>query len=312
MNDTWGFKKDDHNWKSTEQLLFNLVDCVSKGGNFLLNVGPTAEGLIPQPSLDRLREMGGYVRVSAEAIYGAGPSPFARLPYRVTTKPGKLYVHVFKSSFDSTVTLSGLQNRILRAYPLNDRTNPMSVVVRQRLPASVQSDLSMLDSSSPSLLLNVKPGKILTTICVEIEGEPIVVIPPLSPDKDGVLTLNAIDAKVHGGTARLQGRGDDSNIGYWTNKDDYLTWEFELPQGGKYDVALQQADGARVSISLTDAILEIALPATGGWDQFKSIAVGQFNVPKAGRYTLTVKPVELKNGVIMNLRRVVLRPVNSQ
>ena len=55
MNDTWGFKSYDHNWKSTETLLRNLIDIASKGGNYLLNVGPTSEGLIPEPSVERLK-----------------------------------------------------------------------------------------------------------------------------------------------------------------------------------------------------------------------------------------------------------------
>ncbi len=70
MNDTWGFKSTDHNWKSTETLIHNLVDIAAKGGNFLLNVGPTAEGLIPEPSIERLDEMGKWLDVNAEVIYG--------------------------------------------------------------------------------------------------------------------------------------------------------------------------------------------------------------------------------------------------
>ena len=70
MNDTWGFKTNDTNWKSSETLVKNLVDIVSKGGNFLLNVGPTSEGLIPSPSVERLKEMGEWIKVNGEAIYG--------------------------------------------------------------------------------------------------------------------------------------------------------------------------------------------------------------------------------------------------
>ena len=69
MNDTWGYKSYDQNWKSAETLIHNLVDIVAKGGNYLLNVGPTAEGLIPGPSVDRLAEMGDWMRVNGEAIY---------------------------------------------------------------------------------------------------------------------------------------------------------------------------------------------------------------------------------------------------
>jgi alpha-L-fucosidase len=69
MNDTWGFKKNDHNWKSSSTLIHNLVDVAAKGGNYLLNVGPTAEGLIPEPSVERLLAMGEWLKHNGEAIY---------------------------------------------------------------------------------------------------------------------------------------------------------------------------------------------------------------------------------------------------
>jgi len=72
MNDTWGYKKNDQNWKSAKTLIVNLVDIVSKGGNYLLNVGPTAEGLIPEPSVVRLKKMGRWLKVNGEAIYATG------------------------------------------------------------------------------------------------------------------------------------------------------------------------------------------------------------------------------------------------
>jgi alpha-L-fucosidase len=305
MNDTWGFKKDDENWKSTEQLLFNLVDCVSKGGNFLLNVGPTAEGLIPQPSLDRLREMGGYVRVNAEAIYGAGPSPFARLPYRVTSKPGKLYVHLFDDQQAHQLDLVGLVNDVRRAYPLNDPSRALDVIRMSHGPSTV-------------VLNGIKPNKLMTTVCVEYEGALNVFTPPIRPDKDGTLTLNAMDATVHGSEARLEGSGSNANIGYWTNKDDSVTWEFELPSQGEYDVVIeyasvQAADLAKIEVELTPtgagpAKIGYELPATGGWGSYKNLQIGSFGLPSGGKFKLTVRPVELKNGFVMNLRRVVLKP----
>jgi len=70
MNDTWGFKKNDHNWKSATMLIHDLIDVAAKGGNYLLNVGPTAEGLIPEPSVERLERMGDWLSINGEAIYG--------------------------------------------------------------------------------------------------------------------------------------------------------------------------------------------------------------------------------------------------
>src|SRR5205807_1242977 len=78
INDTWGYKSYDTNFKSTETLLRNLIDIASKGGNYLLNVGPTAEGLIPQPEIERLAAMGQWLQTNGESIYATGPNPFPR------------------------------------------------------------------------------------------------------------------------------------------------------------------------------------------------------------------------------------------
>jgi alpha-L-fucosidase len=142
LNDTWGYKSYDHTWKTPEDLTFKLVDIVSKGGNYLLNVGPTAEGLIPQPSQDNLRTVGRWLQVNGDSIYGAGPTPFgeelgahdpdpnkkdnrgnriflARKDWRCTVKPGKLYIHLFtwpKGSFE----LPKVDGKIAKAYLLAD------------------------------------------------------------------------------------------------------------------------------------------------------------------------------------------------
>ncbi|MDX1907179.1 MAG: alpha-L-fucosidase [Bacteroidia bacterium] len=71
MNDTWGYASYDQNWKSARTLIHNLVDIAAKGGNYLLNVGPTAEGEIPPASVERLAAMGAWMRVNGEAIYGS-------------------------------------------------------------------------------------------------------------------------------------------------------------------------------------------------------------------------------------------------
>ena len=101
MNTTWGFSEHDHAWKSTRTLLHNLVDIVSKGGNYLLNIGPKADGTVPEASVQRMQEIGAWMAVNSEAIYGTQASPFAETPWgRCTRKElgedrERLYFHVF-------------------------------------------------------------------------------------------------------------------------------------------------------------------------------------------------------------------------
>ena len=106
MNDTWGYKKNDLNFKSARTLIRNLVDIASKNGNFLLNVGPTAEGEIPPQSVERLAAIGQWMKTNGEAIYATHGSPFGKLPYgRATVKDGKVYIHVFDMPADGKLVV---------------------------------------------------------------------------------------------------------------------------------------------------------------------------------------------------------------
>ena len=122
MNTTWGYKFYDDQWKSTQTILRNLIDIASKGGNYLLNVGPTAEGLIPQPSIDRLREVGRWMRANGAAIYGTTASPFAdQLSFgRATSKPGRVYLHVFDWPGSGTLHVPSWGAKVGRVYLLTD------------------------------------------------------------------------------------------------------------------------------------------------------------------------------------------------
>ena len=120
MNTTWGFKFYDDKWKSPEVIIRNLIDIASKGGNYLLNVGPTAEGLIPAPSVERLAAVGKWMKVNGVSIYGTTASPFSKqLEFgRATSKPGRVYLHIFDWPTDGTLRVPAWGKAVTKAYLL--------------------------------------------------------------------------------------------------------------------------------------------------------------------------------------------------
>ena len=163
INGTWGYKSYDNNWKSTQTLLRNLVDIASKGGNYLLNVGPTSEGLIPAPSVERLQEVGKWMKVNGEAIYGTTATPFAQpLPWgRATKKVGDagatLYLHVFDWPKDGKLPLPGLNSAIEAAYLLADAQHkPLTTAAIEGGGVTIELPAQAPDPISSTVVLKVK------------------------------------------------------------------------------------------------------------------------------------------------------------
>jgi alpha-L-fucosidase len=177
INHTWGYKSYDKDWKSPGLITFKLVDIVSKGGNYLLNVGPMADGTIPQASQDILRHVGDWLKVNGEAIYGAGRTPFGaelgelssrgardvrgdplflqQTQWRVTTKPGKLYFTFFDEP-RVPFELPPMKNTVRRAYRLADNV-PVEV--------KTENGRTYLNIERPIL------DPMATVVVVEIAGD---------------------------------------------------------------------------------------------------------------------------------------------
>jgi alpha-L-fucosidase len=101
MNGTWGYKSFDHNWKSVKTLVRNLIDIASKGGNYLLNVGPKADGTFPEPSVEILKGMGKWMKENSEAIYSTQRSPLGPLDWgRCTSRVENGHTILYLSVFD--------------------------------------------------------------------------------------------------------------------------------------------------------------------------------------------------------------------
>jgi alpha-L-fucosidase len=127
LNDHWGYNHYDNNWKSPTVVVQNLVDIASKGGNYLLNVGPTAQGEIPPGAVSVLADVGRWMQVNGAAIYATTASPFeTKFDWgRVTQGPGKLYLHVF--AWPKTGTLSLPIAHAQQAYALVAPDKPLAI-----------------------------------------------------------------------------------------------------------------------------------------------------------------------------------------
>ncbi|HEX8427495.1 alpha-L-fucosidase [Hymenobacter sp.] len=166
MNDTWGYKSYDTDWKSSETLIRSLADAVSKGGNFLLNVGPTAQGEIPAASVERLAAIGKWVKVNQASIYGTTPSPFSYLSWgRCTRKGQQLFLHVFDYPANGELRVP-MSNKISRAYLLASPAKNLLV--------QPQKQLSVVKLPTQA------PDPINTVVVVEFEGEPAIAPPPIT------------------------------------------------------------------------------------------------------------------------------------
>ena len=160
MNNHWGYNAADQDWKSAADLIHKLADICAKGGNFLLNVGPTAEGEIPAPCIERLREMGRWLRTNGEAIYGTSAGPFAHLSWGVATRKGsRLYLHVFEWPADGRLRVP-LQGKVRSATLLADAS--------QKLVLSREPERWVITVSATG------PDPVDSVVALELEGEPVV------------------------------------------------------------------------------------------------------------------------------------------
>lgn len=183
-NHTWGFRTDDTDWKSPSDITFKLVDIASKGGNYLLNIGPRSDGVIPEIVQSNLRTVGRWLKVNGAAVYGAQRSPFGeefgddaakevgpdgkplfieRTDWRCTTRPGKLYFVIFKPTRAKDrsyyLQLPAFKNEIKAVYALKD--------------PSLQYKVGQRGNARTLEFGNAMPDVMASAICVEIAGDSV-------------------------------------------------------------------------------------------------------------------------------------------
>ncbi len=300
LNDTWGFKKDDHNWKSADSLIHLLVNCASKGVNYLLNVGPTAEGVIPRPSVELLREVGAWLERNGEAIYGTEAGPFIVDPPwgRVTSKGRSIYLMVKQWPGDGMLRLFGLRNKVLGGRILGDAGAAVGVTQ---------------DGDDLVLALPVTaPGACIPVVALDLDGppeaEPRVVL-------DGASTV-----ELPVGIGTLEGKAR-SELGRattdWTDTGSRARWDLRVKAPGRYAVTVLTLANKNTPEQFGDHLLRVSVGAasvqgTAGVRDLDASAprvrqtvrsrLGEISLPNAADATLCLEAVSLDAGAEQGLR----------
>ena len=137
---------------------------------------------------------------------------------------------------------------------------------------------------------------------------------PIAPSADGSVLLPAHEATIHGATLRYEPPANKNTLGYWTKKDDWVSWEFTVAKPGKFSVEVLQgcgkaSGGAEVEVSVGATKLSFVVEDTGHFQNFIPRIIGSIDLATTGPHTLAVKPKTKPGVAVMDLRRVTLRPL---
>ncbi len=298
----WGYNRYETEFHSAPQLIRQLVEIASKGGNLLLNVGPRPDGVI-QPEFEaRLRRMGEWLDANGESVYGTTAGVFEKLPFfgRATVKGDRLYVHVFGWPADRKLRLPGLKTAPKKAALLAAPDRKLDV---RRAGRDV---VIALPERAPD------PDD--TVVVVDLQGPPEVEPFRLLPGPDGTVDLPVVLAEIQsemGQRAYLDYFYRTTMLANWQNVSDYPVWEFETAKPGTYEI---RASYASMWGGPADFVIEVdALKVTGRTENSPSVyfpktfTVGQIELG-TGKHTLKFRIASLANNHALNLEKVVLIP----
>ncbi len=305
MNDTWGYKKNDRNWKSSQRLIQMLSDIASKGGNLLLNIGPRADGSIPEESIERLQAIGKWMEVNGEAIHATEASPFPRrLSWgRVTRKAGEkggttMYLHIWDWPADGKLLLPTLKEL------------PSSGVL-------LAGGAAVTAERTDDGVLVQLPGKAtdpdVSVVRMEFPGSLTVTQEPYnSPAVDGAMVLSALDADPHGavgGNIRVEGSGAGAYLTDWKQTDYRVEYRVKAGTAGLWQVEAEiaAATATCLLVKVGDVSRSVDLPATGKGLEWKSVSLGSIELP-AEEAVIELKP-DPQQWQPIQLRKVTLRRV---
>jgi alpha-L-fucosidase len=303
LNETWGYSKFDERWKSPEEVIRRLVEVVSRGGNYLLNIGPKGNGEIPDTTVAIFKKVGQWMERNSESIYGTTANPFGELSWGYcTVKDNKLYLVIRDWPEDNKLVLQGLKNSVLKAYPLTDKSKILNV---------------LQDENETCInLSSVTPDDPLSVIVIEIEGEPDVIPQHAIQDESGSMKLDYLTVCTKGKAQTRYNRKGGFHISKWTGPEDAIDWFIDIDKPGKFKVCIDYSakkewEGKRFEVSFGKYKLSGSVIHTGEIFDYKEFPLGYVDIKETGEYILTIRPLVYSDDYLMYLRSITLDPVEK-
>jgi len=308
LNHTWGYSKADTAWKSPETVIQQLIEVVSRGGSFLLNMGPKGNGEIPEETVAIFKEVGKWVNRNAEGIYGTTSNPLGELDWGYcTVKEDKLYLFVRDWPQNKQISITGLQNQVKSARMLANDSTKLSV---EKSGNQTHITLPQKPTDSP-----------ISVVVLHTDGKPTVDPQVVTVNEKGELVFNYLKVITSGKALKRYSRKLGFNISKWTNSNDFVTWHVQVDKPGIYKVnvdyaADKESEGKPYEISLESSSIKSKVQYTGSMfnllPEYYNFTVGYLEINQPGKYTLTIKPLTESESNLMYLRRLVLLPVENK
>ncbi len=284
-NDSWGYAWYDENWKSPEEILKRLISTVARGGTYMLNVGPRADGTIPEQATRSLQSSGEWIASYPQVIYGAEPSPWQHeLPWGdVTRQENSLFLSVYDWPKDGKLYLPGIENEINSLHLLK---------------GNLKSELSY-SRNEQAVIIDVplkEPEDFISVIELKFEGEPKVDHRhALDPELSTRITTEFADT-VNCSTQRkrwMEKFGEWKLVHNIHNWDDggKATWEVNVIKPGDYLVELTYAGSGRLVWSVESDEGDRVQNQQNSSHIFSSYPMGWMNFKEAGLHKVSVSLV---------------------
>lgn len=232
LNNTWGFKYDDHNWKSTEQVITQLISLTEKNANYLLNVGPTAEGEFT-PETDRIfAGIADWIRDKKDAIHASSPNPFPQeLDFAFCTVKDNT-LNLFLKKTPAELSLNGIRGKVVSASVGFEQNGDRITLKLPDFQGQFLPLVKLTFDSVPEITQTIIPqngGMVLgMSIGTIHEGK-----------SENGESREVVDEAAVTHTVTDHAKLDrDGTICDWNNTEDSVTWEIEFPEGGDYEVSI--------------------------------------------------------------------------